>query len=316
MPENRKYRKVLVTGGAGFIGSHLARSLLESGVEVRIIDNLSMGRKENIPEGAEFILGDILDSEKVLSCLEGIDAVFHLAAKVSIRSSVEGFSDDARNNIMGTLNMLDCIKNSGVKKLIYASSMAVYADSPKPDPVSEKYTTEPISPYGISKLASEKYCLNLADTFGIDTICLRYFNTYGTGQTLTPYVGVMTIFINNLLEGKPPVIFGDGEQRRDFIWVGDIVKASTLALRSPVKKGIFNIGTGIDTSVNKIADMLIGKIMPDMKPEYAPPQPGELKYCIADITQAQKHLKFEPEGRLDEKLEEVIEWNRRKKEVG
>ena len=191
--------------------------------------------------------------------------------------------------------------------------MGVYSDSPKPDPVSENYATEPISPYGISKLSSEKYSLNLADLLGIDTICLRYFNTYGAGQTLTPYVGVITIFINNLLQGKPPMIFGDGEQRRDFIWVGDVARATLLALESPVKKGVFNIGTGLDTSVNQIADVLISKILPDTKPEFVPPQPGELKYCIADITQARKHLKFEPEGSFDDKIEEVIEWNRSKK---
>jgi UDP-glucose 4-epimerase len=315
MARSKKHRKVLVTGGAGFIGSCLAEILLEEGKEVRVLDNLSMGKRENVPEGAEFILGDVLDASVLKSCLEGVDAVFHLAARVSIRSSVEGFLDDARTNVMGTINLLECMRGSGVKKLVYASSIAVYADSPKPEPVPEGYLTEPISPYGISKLASEKYCLNLADGLGIDTICLRYFNTYGPRQTLTPYVGVITIFINMLLEGKPPVIFGDGEQMRDFIWVRDIARGSALALESPVRKGIFNIGTGIGTSVNQMAEILIRKICPGVEPEYGPLQPGELKYCIADITQARKHLKFAPEGRLEEKIEEVIEWNRLRKKA-
>lgn len=312
---NKKYRKVLVTGGAGFIGSYLTEILLEEEKEVRVLDNLSMGKRENVPEGAEFILGDVLDAAVLRSCLEGVDAVFHLAARVSIRSSIDGFHDDARTNLMGTINLLDCIKGTGVKKLAYASSMAVYADSPKPEPVQENYATEPISPYGISKLASEAYCLNLADSLGIDVVCLRYFNTYGSRQTLTPYVGVITIFINRLLEGQHPVIFGDGEQMRDFIWVRDVARASTLALESPVRKGVFNIGTGTGTSVNQMADLLIGKIDPRVRAEYAPSQPGELKYCIADITQAKKHLKFAPEGRLEEKIEEVIEWNRMRREA-
>ena len=309
MKKGKRYKKVLITGGAGFIGSHLAELLLETGFEVRVLDNLSMGKLENLPEGVEFLEGNVLDLDTTRSALEGIDAVFHLAAKVSIRSSIDNFSDDAENNIMGTLHLLDCLRDSKVKKLIFASSMAVYSDSPKPNPVAEAYQIEPTSPYGIGKLTSEKYCLNLADALEIDTICLRYFNTYGPRQTQTPYVGVITIFINNLLAGKPPVIFGDGEQRMDFIWVGDIARASYLALASPVKKGVFNIGTGLDTSVNQIAELLIKKMDLDIKPVSEPLKPGELKYCIADITQANKHLGFEPEGILDEKIEEVIAWN-------
>jgi UDP-glucose 4-epimerase len=312
---SKKYSKVLVTGGAGFIGSCLTGILLDEGKEVRVLDNLSMGKRENVPEDAEFVHGDVLDAAVLRPCLEGVDGVFHLAARVSIRSSIDGFFDDARTNLMGTLNLLDCIKGTGVKKLVYASSMAVYSDSPKPEPVAESYLTEPLSPYGISKLASEKYCLNLADSIGIDAICLRYFNTYGPRQTLTPYVGVITIFINNLLEGKRPVIFGDGEQMRDFIWVRDIARASALALESPVRKGVFNVGTGSGTSVNRMAELLIGKISPGIEPDHAPSQPGELRYCIADIGQARKHLKYEPEGRLEEKIEEVIEWNRKKKNL-
>ncbi len=310
MLNTKKHRKVLVTGGAGFIGSHLAQLLLDEGLEVRVLDDLSMGKRENVPEEADFMEGNVLDAQVLGRSFEDVDAVFHLAARVSIRTSVDGFVEDANNNVMGTLNLLNCMRNSRAKKLIYASSMGVYSDSPKPEPVSEQCQTEPISPYGIGKLSSEKYCLNLADTLGIDTICLRYFNTYGKRQTFTPYVGVITIFINRLLEGKPPIIFGDGEQIRDFIWVGDVARASVLALESTVKKGVFNIGTGRGTSVSQIADILIEKLSPGMEPEYADAQPGELKYCIADISQARKHLKFEPEGVLDEKIEEVIEWNR------
>ena len=216
------YKRALVTGGAGFIGSHLARALLKEHIEVVVLDNLSMGKIENVPEGAEFICGDVRSKDDTIRALHGVDIVFHEAARVSIRSSVEHFHDDAENNLMGTINLLRCCQADKVKKIIFASSMAVYADCKGPIPIVEDYTTEPISPYGISKLASEKYCMRFSEFTGIDCHVLRYFNTYGTGQTLSPYVGVITIFINRLLDGEPPIIFGDGEQKRDFIHVGDI----------------------------------------------------------------------------------------------
>jgi len=220
------YKRALVTGGAGFIGSHLSRALLKEGLEVTILDNLSVGKKENIPGGCKFIHGDIRSIKDVKGALEGIDIVFHEAARVSIRSSVAMFYEDAEHNILGTLNVLKCCMKSSVKKIVYASSMAVFADCDSPRQINEEYPKEPLSPYGISKLASEKYCYQFSYDTGIHCHVLRYFNTYGVGQTLSPYVGVITIFINRLIEGKPPVIFGDGEQRRDFVHVSDIVSAN------------------------------------------------------------------------------------------
>ncbi len=305
-----RYHKALVTGGAGFIGSHLARALLHENMQVVVLDNLSMGKIENVPPGAVFIRGDVCNREDVLKALQDVDVVFHEAARVSIRSSVPEFFDDARTNLMGTLNLLRCYTGSGVKKLVFASSMAVYADAEDTAPISEDYTCEPLSPYGISKLAGEKYCLQLCRQMGIDCHVLRYFNTYGIGQAVTPYVGVITIFINRLLDHKAPVIYGDGQQRRDFIHISDVVSANLLAMTSRVRYGIFNIGTGIDTSVNEIADLLCTRIDPRLKPLHTDEQPGELRYSIADISRASRELGYQPKVKLADRIDEVIDYQR------
>jgi len=308
-----KYKKALVTGGAGFIGSNLSRALLANGLDVIIIDNLSMGKIENVPEKAEFIKGDILDEQILKDVVSSVDIIFHQAAKVSIRESVNQFVDDANNNVMGTLNLLKCCFGSSVKRFIYASSMAVYADRESAIPIDEDYTLEPISPYGISKLASEKYCLNIAETIGMDCIILRYFNTYGQGQTFTPYVGVITIFINKLLKGESPVIFGDGNQKRDFIYVGDVVQANLKAMEWDGRIGIFNIGTGEAKSVNDIAKILCKKINPNIRPTYGDERKGELKNSIANFQKAKDELGFSPSARFEEKIDEVINWWKNKK---
>lgn len=300
------FHRALVTGGAGFIGSHLSRALLDEGLEVVVLDNLSMGTAEKVPDGARLIVGDIRNKEILDQALEGVDVVFHEAAKVTIRASITEFYDDAENNIMGTIRLLEAINKSSVKKLIFASSMAVYADSHNPDLIDEHYLAEPISPYGISKLAGEKYCLNNTAHAGIDCVGLRYFNTYGPGQTFTPYVGVITIFIKMLLQGQRPVIFGDGEQRRDFVYVGDIVQANMLALKSDITHEIFNVGTGKATSVNETARLLCEHISPSKTPAYAQERPGELRNSIADITKAVKLLGYNPAGDLKKELDSII----------
>jgi nucleoside-diphosphate-sugar epimerase len=300
------FRRALVTGGAGFIGSHLSKAILDEGLEVVVLDNLSMGSKEKVPEGAQLIVGDVRDKKILSTALEGVDVVFHEAAKVTIRASVREFHDDAENNIMGTISLLEALDKSSVRKLIFASSMAVYADSPAPDLIDENYLAEPISPYGISKLAGEKYCLNTTANAGIDCLVLRYFNTYGPGQTFTPYVGVITIFIKMLLQSQKPVIFGDGEQERDFVYVGDIVQANLLALKSDITNQIINVGTGHATSVNEVARLLCEHISPAITPVYAEERPGELRYSIADITKARKLLGYEPAGNLQNELDSII----------
>jgi UDP-glucose 4-epimerase len=304
--------KAIVTGGAGFIGSHICEALLERGIKVVVYDNLSVGTLANVPKEAAFIKGDILDKKRFTEALTGVHVVFHLAAKVSIRASMDDFVEDSQNNLMGTVNILSCLPGSDVKKFIMASSMAVYADSPTSDPLPESYTLEPLSPYGISKLAAEKYALLVCKELGIDCIVLRYFNTYGIRQTLTPYVGVITIFINSLFEKRPLTIFGDGKQVRDFVHVKDIAEASLLAMEHGKGDMILNVGTGRGTSVEEIALMLREKINPGVDIQYSPPRKEELKNSVADISKAKESILYHPMHILSENIEDVIEWNRNK----
>lgn len=305
----REYKKALVTGGAGFIGSHIAAQLLDRGIETIVLDNFYMGKKEYIPRGARIIDADILDANTLYEALKGVDVVFHNAARVSIRNSIGDFYDDAYVNIMGTANVIRAVIKCQVKKLIYASSMAVYGN-PQSLPIAEDFSLEPDSPYGISKLAGEKYCLKMAKFNNFEAIALRYFNTYGLRQTLTPYVGVITIFINRLLEGEPPTIFGDGRQVRDFVSVDDVARANILAMEKGRGGQVFNIGTGEGRSVNDIARIVINHTSQAIIPEYGPAQPGEPGSSIADIAKARDYLSFSPRYKLEDKIEEIIEWNK------
>jgi UDP-glucose 4-epimerase len=305
-------KTVLVTGGAGFIGSHLVKALLEKKYRLVIIDNLSTGKRTNVPDETVLIEADISDLERLRSVFAEykIDAVFHLAARVTIRDSVRHFIPDAQVNLIGTCNVLLASIEAGVRKFIYASSMAVYADSPQATAIDESYTTEPISPYGISKLAGEKYCLLLAAQASMSCSVLRFFNTYGIGQCYTPYVGVITIFIHRLLEGKGIQIYGDGLQKRDFIHVNDIVQANMLALEGDDTDGVFNVGTGRATTVNELAVMLRDAINPNAEISYLGRHSGELVNSIADIHTAQHRLGYSPKCLLPENLEQIIQYER------
>lgn len=304
------FKRALVTGGAGFIGSHLTRALIARGMAVTVLDDLSTGKRENLPAGIEFIQGDVRDRSEVRHALEGADVVFHEAARVSIRNSVERFYDDAATNVMGTVSLLDACRNSSVRKFVLASSMAVYADRDEPIPVDESYTTEPIAPYGVAKLASEKYCLNVCPQLGIQPVVLRYFNTYGPGQTYTPYVGVITIFTRKLLAGETPVVFGDGEQMRDFVWVGDIVQANLRALDYLGSETTFNVGSGSGYTVNRVASLVAAAIDANARIDHGPPHEGEIRNSIADIRRAREHLGYAPVGRLEDRMRELVDDNR------
>lgn len=304
-------KRVLVTGGAGFIGSHLTDALLTRGYRVAVYDNLSMGRRSNVPKDAEFIHADMQDRARLEQALRGVDVVYHLAARVSIRDTSDKFIEDAQTNLMGTLNLLAACGAVRPQQLVLASSMAVYADSPTPAPVSESYPARPISGYGIAKLAAERYCLQLCPQWGVSPTVLRFFNTFGPRQTYTPYVGVITIFIKRLLAGEPLRIFGTGEQSRDFVHVSDIVSGCLRAIEAPAdadQERIFNIGTGRATSVLEIAAMLNERLAPRSTPEFAPAQPGELHNCVADIDRARRVLAYAPQSTLDDRIDEVIEY--------
>lgn len=287
-PSVPRLRHALVTGGAGFIGHHLAAALLGRGLQVTILDDLSMGRRENVPPGARLVIGDVRDPVALDDALADVDCVFHEAALVSVRASVDGFLRDADVNFMGTLRLLESLRGRSVRKAVFASSMAVYADASTPEPLSESALTVPISPYGVAKLAAERAFHLVCAQAGIESTVLRYFNTYGPNQTPTPYVGVITIFIRALLAGRMPVVFGDGEQRRDFVHVDDIVAANLAVLEGRAPQRTFNVGTGRATSVNEVAAGLIAILAPGGVPDRAPAQPGEMRNAIAG-TDAIRH---------------------------
>jgi nucleoside-diphosphate-sugar epimerase len=299
------FAHALVTGGAGFIGSHLSRALLARGQKVTVLDNLSVGRRETIPDGARFLHGDIRDETAVHDALADVDCVFHLAAQVTIRGSFDRFYQDLDTNVMGTARVLRAIDPQRVRWFVLASSMAVYADADRPAPIDERHPTRPLSPYGIGKLAAEGVAQQILAARGVPFTALRFFNTFGPGQTYTPYVGVITIFVTRLLRGEPALIFGDGEQQRDFVHVGDIVAGAMAAPgREP---GIYNLGTGRGTSLNALADMLTRRINPSLTPQHAPAQSGELRFSIADISAARRALGYAPARTLENDLDAVIE---------
>jgi UDP-glucose 4-epimerase len=298
----------LVTGGAGFIGSHLTRALLADGRRVTVIDNLSVGRREAVAEGARFVHGDIRGEAAVADALRGVDCVFHLAAQVTIRGSFNRFVEDLDTNVMGTARLLRALDREQVKWFTLASSMAVYADAPSPAPIDEDHPKRPLSPYGVGKLAAEDVSHHILEGHGIPFTAVRFFNTYGPGQTFTPYVGVLTIFITKLLRGEPITIFGDGEQQRDFIHVSDIVDGAKSTPGKP--PGRYNLGTGRGTSLNQLAAMVVARLAPGTVPSYAPVHAGELRFSIADISAARRALGFSPTHSLPRDIDNVVAWVR------
>jgi len=309
-----KHSSILVTGGAGFIGSHLVDRLLKDGFNITVLDDLSTGKLDNLAshkdkENFHFIRGDIRDSDLVKRALKDVDAVFHAAALVSVSRSVEDPILTNEVNVTGTLNLLKACLDSNIKRFIFSSSTAIYGDT-KTLPISEDIVPQPISPYAVSKLAAENYTQVFYEVYGLETVCLRYFNVYGPRQEYGPYSGVITIFINRLKHGEPPIVYGDGEQTRDFVEVQDVVEANMLALRKRDAVGqIFNIATGLPTTVNRLAELLqeiVGRT--ELKPVHAKPRLGDIRYNHADIGKARKILGYEPKVSLKAGLTRLVEW--------
>jgi len=298
------FRHALVTGGAGFIGSHLVRALLDRGMGVTVLDDLSTGTREAVDPRAAFVEGDIRSPDDVRRALRDADCVFHLAARVSVRASFESFYDDMETNILGTGNVMRCIDPSRIRHFVLASTMAVYADRAERSPVGEGHRLAPLSPYGVGKMTSEMIGAQVLGGLGVPFTALRYFNTYGVGQRFTPYVGVVTIFVTRLLRGEAPVIFGDGEQERDFVHVDDIVAGTVGALGGP--PGTYNLGTGRGTTVRRVAELLVERIAPGLRPEHAPEQAGELRYSVADVAAAERAFGYRPSRALDREIDAVI----------
>ncbi len=310
---SKSYSKTLVTGGAGFIGSHIVDRLLKEGFEVTVIDDLSTGRRENIVHHQDrkdfhFVKGDVRNTALVKKVVEDVDAVFHEAALVSVPSSIENPLLTNEINVSGTLNLLKACTDANVKRFIYASSTAIYGDT-ETLPKHEKLMPQPISPYAVSKLAAENYVKIYHKVYCLNTICLRYFNVYGPRQTYSPYSGVITIFINSLLKNEPPIIYGDGKQTRDFVHVQDVVEANVLALTKETAIGeVLNVATGTPTTINQLAAMLQQVMKTNLEPVYTSPRPGDIKHSYADITKANKLLQYNPEISLRNGLTQLVKW--------
>jgi UDP-glucose 4-epimerase len=287
--------EVCVTGGAGFIGAHVCRHLIQRGHEVTVVDDLSVGRRERVPASARLIVGDIGDAPTMRRALDRCEVVCHLAARVAVRSSFEFAVADARINVAGTASVLDAARRSeNVRRVVAASSMAVYAEGPAGQPVDEDHPTRPEAPYGVSKLAAEQLTHMLCREAGIESLVLRLFNTYGPGQSLSPYVGVATIFLDALRRGDVPVIYGDGEQSRDFVHVDDVARAFVLGIESSISGETCNIGSGLPHSVNELLACLAQGLGVRCRAVHADPVAGELRWSLADITKARKLLEYVP----------------------
>ncbi len=302
--------KILITGGAGFIGSNLARELVTNN-QVTIIDNLFTGRKENIADlidkgSAKFIEGSITDTNLLNRAFRGVDYVFHQAAIPSVPRSVKDPLASNNANITGTLNVLIAARDNGIKKVAYASSSSVYGDTPVL-PKREDMKPNPLSPYAITKLAGEYYCLVFHQVYGLPTVALRYFNVYGPRQDPnSQYAAVIPKFITSILEDKPPTVFGDGTQSRDFTFVKDVVQANILAAESNAT-GAINIGAGQQNTIDRLAQIINKIIGRNLTPIHEEPLTGDAKHSLADISKA-KEIGYEPKYDLERGLHETIRW--------
>lgn len=304
--------KYLITGGGGFIGSNIAHELVRRNEKVRVLDNFATGRRVNlsgIEDKMELMEGDIRDFWTVREAVEGVDYVLHQAALPSVPRSVKNPLTSNSVNIDGTLNLLEAAKQAGVKRFVFASSSSVYGDTPEL-PKHEKMWLDPLSPYAVTKLAGEKYCKVFYELYGLETVALRYFNIFGPRQDPgSEYAAVIPKFINAFLEGRSPVIFGDGEQSRDFTFVANAVEANLLAAKAPGIAGkYFNIAVGGQYTLNTLVKMLQEIIGSDIKPKYDPPRKGDILHSYADISRARSEMGFDPKVDFVSGLKLTVEW--------
>ena len=304
----------LVSGGAGFIGSNLAEALVKRGDRVRVLDNLSTGKRENIAvlEGnVELVEGDIRSYHTVREALDGIDAVFHQAALPSVPRSVRDPISSNGVNVDGTLNILYAAKDAGVKRVVYASSSSVYGDTPEL-PKHEGMTPNPQSPYAVSKLAAEHYCRVFASLYGLETVALRYFNVFGPRQDpASQYSAVIPRFIKAMLNGRQPVIYGDGEQTRDFTFVTNVVGANLRAADAPCRKGLaMNCACHDRISLNQLVAEINAILGTSLKPVYEEPRAGDIKHSFAAIELAAREIGYAPSVDFRTGLRRTVEWYR------
>ena len=307
-------RTFLVTGGAGFIGSHIAEALVRRGDRVRILDNLSTGFRRNVEllgDKVEFIEGDLLNAADVAKAVAGVEVVFHQAALASVQRSVDRPLDTHAACLTGTLHLLDAARQAGVRRLVYAASSSAYGDQP----FSSKREIDlpaPLSPYAAAKLGAEYYCAAFWSTYKFETVAIRYFNVFGPRQDPnSPYSAVIPLFITALLGGRRPTIYGDGLQSRDFTFVANVVHANLLAADAANVAGqMFNVANGRSTDLLTLVGLLNGLLGTNVKPEFAPPRVGDVKESLADITKARKLLGYEPPVSFEDGLRRSVDYYR------
>ncbi len=305
-------KSYLVTGGAGFIGSHIVEELVRRGHRVRVLDSFLTGKRENLEPflgRIELLEGDIRDLDTCRKAILGMDFVLHQAALPSVQSSIEDPFLTNAINIDGTLNILWIAAQAGVKKLVFASSTAVYGDDSRPAK-TEDAVGNPLSPYALSKWIGERFCRMFARLYGLPTVCLRYFNVFGPRQDpFSQYAAVIPIFIQKVLAGEPPVIFGDGEQTRDFVYVSNVVAANLLAVEaSDVSGEVFNIACAGSISINTLVREIKAILGSTVQPLYHQARPGEIRYSLADLTKARTLLGYKRLEGFREGLKKTIAW--------
>jgi nucleoside-diphosphate-sugar epimerase len=303
----------LVTGGAGFIGSHLVEELVRRGERVRVVDNLSTGKRQNIAHlsSVEFVEGDLADSEVARRVVMGADYVLHQAAIPSVPRSVEDPITSNRANIDASLNVLVAARDAGVKRLVYAGSSSAYGDRPTL-PKVETMETAPLSPYALQKLVGEQYCQMFSRLYGLETVTIRYFNVFGPRQDpSSPYSGVISLFISALCDGRQPTIYGDGEHTRDFTYVANVVDGVLRACTAANASGeVINVATGGRISLNALFKTIRDLVDATVDPIYDAPRPGDVKDSQADISKARRILGYEPIVSFEEGLARTVAWYR------
>ncbi|MDP9486547.1 MAG: SDR family oxidoreductase [Actinomycetota bacterium] len=300
--------RVLLTGGAGFIGSHVAEALLARGHEVCVVDDLSSGKRENVPKGADFFEADVRTGCAEVFRSFRPEALCHQAAQMDVRRSVREPDLDADVNVLGTVRLLEACVAHGVGRVVFASTGgAVYGEQDE-FPAPEEHPQYPVSPYGVSKLAGERYLNYYRAQYGLPYAALRYANVYGPRQDPHGEAGVVAIFSGNLAAGRPSTIFGTGEQTRDYVYVGDVARANVLALEGDPPSGAYNVGTGIETSVAALYEKMLALTGRDLPPERGPARPGEQSRSSVDPTKAARELGWKPEVDLASGLERALRF--------
>ncbi len=306
--------RCLITGGAGFIGGHIVRGALARGYTVRVLDDLSTGSRRNLEEVAakiEFVQADIRDLAAVRNAMEGVEVVFHLAALGSVPRSVDDPATTHDVNITGSLNVLLAARDAKVRRVVYSASSSAYGDTPTL-PKHEAMAPQPMSPYAVSKLAAEHYCLAFAKCYGLQTVSLRYFNVFGPRQDpSSTYAAVIPAFVSRMVRGQRPIIYGDGEQSRDFCYADNVVEANLLAASAAKTAGeAMNIACGERTTLNEIVAVINRSLGTQIEPEYRPARAGDVRHSLADLAEAKRVIGYEPKIFFADGLQRAIHWYR------